>query len=44
MNHHAFIQDKMCDLMDLKSGGVTIPETWSDSIKDGVVMKDNWGY
>lgn len=44
VNHHAFIQDKMCDLMDLKSGGVTIPETWSDSIKDGVVMKDNWGY
>jgi len=43
----SFTQDKLCDLMDLQSAGVPVPETWAratDAPYTTVVSKENWGY
>lgn len=43
----SFTQDKLCDLMDLQSAGVPVPETWAratDAPYAVVVSKENWGY
>ena len=45
--HPAFMQDKLCDLMDLADAGLPVPQTWGalvNSPKVTPVVKPNWGF
>lgn len=47
VEHPAFCQDKLSDLLDLQRAKVAVPATWTRppiGQHEEVVMKENWGY